>query len=90
MREVVNFCDFYVICSGNSDRQVKAIADNIEGELKNRGTKVEQRRGMKDSDWVIFDSGDVITHIFEKRAREFYNLEYLWREAKRVDIVIDA
>jgi ribosome-associated protein len=81
MRKVVNFCDYFVICSGNTDRQVKAIADAIESELKEQGNKVSMKEGAQTSDWIVFDLGDVVAHIFQKKLREFYQLEYLWREA---------
>ncbi len=84
MRRLVNFCDFFVICSGNTERQVKAIADYMEDEVKNMGIQVTTAPSVKTNTWVIFDAGDVVVHIFQKQAREFYNLEYLWQEAKRV------
>jgi len=84
MRKVVNFCDYFVICSGNSDRQVKAIADHIDASIDKLGVKMPYTVGLKDATWVILDAGDVVTHIFEKGTREFYNLEYLWQEAKKI------
>lgn len=84
MRKVVNFCDYFVICTGNSDRQVKAIADAVEDGLKSLGIKITYKQGLTDCMWVIFDTGDVITHIFQKEKRQFYQLEYLWKEAKTV------
>ncbi len=86
MRKIANFCDFFVICSGNTDRQVKAIAEHIEDGLANIGIKTKFKRGTKSSalDWVVLDAGDVVTHIFQKETREFYQLEYLWREAKKI------
>lgn len=84
MRKLVNFCDYFVLCSGNTDRQVKAIADAIDEGLHDLGIKVGSNAGTKNADWVVFDAGDVVVHIFEKEMREFYNLEYLWQEAKEV------
>ena len=84
MRKVANFCDYFVICSGNTSRQVRAIADHIEEELNQLGIKLSFKQGLKVSDWIVFDAGDVVVHIFEKELREFYRLEYLWQEAKRV------
>lgn len=81
MRKAVNFCDYFVICTGNTDRQVKAIADAIDEGLKDLGNKVSLKEGMQKSDWIVFDMGDIIVHIFQKKVREFYQLEYLWREA---------
>ncbi len=84
MKNLVNFCDYFVVCSGNTDRHVKAIADNIDDELAQKGTNLRHNKGLKASDWVILDSGDVVVHIFQKKMREFYNLEYLWQEAKTI------
>ncbi|MBF0385442.1 MAG: ribosome silencing factor [Candidatus Omnitrophica bacterium] len=84
MRGLVNFCDYFVICSGNTDRHVKAIADYIDEELAKLGQKARYRQGLNKADWIVLDNGDVVTHIFQKKLREFYNLEYLWQEAKPV------
>lgn len=84
MRKLVNFCDYFVICSGNTVRQVRAIADHIDDEFENLGTAMRFKQGFKASDWVVFDAGDVVVHIFQKDIREFYGLEYLWQEAKEV------
>jgi len=84
MRKLVNFCDYFVICSGNTDRQVRAIADHINDSLKEMGVVSVSRSKVVSSEWVVYDCGDVVTHIFQKQARSFYNLEYLWQEAKLV------
>ena len=83
MRQKVNFCDYFVICSGNTDRHVRAIADGIDEALEQIGQKTRfEPRGQ--SLWVVLDLGDVIVHVFQKQMRQFYRLEYLWREAKKV------
>ena len=84
MRKVVNFCDYFVICSGTSDRHVKAIAEGIKEGLEELGADTSAKGGFKDCRWVVFDNGDVVAHIFQKDIREFYSLEYLWQEAKIV------
>lgn len=84
MRKLVNFCDFFVICSGNSDRQVKALAQTVDEGLESFGIKANYDRTDKRPAWVVFDVGDVVVHIFRKDMREFYKLESLWQEAKRV------
>ena len=86
MMGVVNFCDFFVICSGNNERHINAIAKNIEDELAKEGMKSHMNGRNQKTDWIIFDAGDVVTHIFKKESREFYNLEYLWQEAKRIEV----
>lgn len=84
MRQLVNFCDFFVLCSGNTERQVKAIADGVDEGLAQIGIKIGSKSNAKQADWIVFDAGDVVVHIFQKDKREFYNLEYLWKEAKQV------
>lgn len=84
MRKVANFCDYFVICSGNTDRQVKAIAQHVELSLEKFGIKIPLKEGVSDSSWIILDSGDVVLHVFDKGSREFYGLEYLWQEAKKI------
>lgn len=85
VRKLANFCDYFVICSGNSDRQVKAIADNIRDGLEKAGRGIPRPQGLKDGKWVIVDSGDIIIHVFEKETREFYGLEHLWQAGKKID-----
>ena len=86
MRKLVNFCDYFVICSGNTSRQVRAIADHIDEELEKLDMRLHFKQGIKAADWIVFDAGDVVVHIFQKDMREFYGLEYLWQEAKRVEL----
>lgn len=100
MKDVANFCDFFIICSGSSDRQVKAIADGIELGLDELGIKVRYKQGLKSlpslqgnsgeslGSWVLLDMGDVVVHIFEPAAREFYSLEYLWRDAPEIALSV--
>lgn len=99
MRNVANFCDFFVICTGNSDRQVKAIADNIELGLNELGIKVRYKHRIKGASqknideekvgaWALLDMGDVVVHVFEPNAREFYSLEYLWRDAVEIPLIV--
>ena len=83
MKDAVNFCDYFVLCSGTSDRHVNAIANGVDEGLHEHKIKVGSRQGMKESDWVVFDLGDVVFHVFQKDLRSFYRLEYLWKEAKR-------
>jgi ribosome-associated protein len=84
LKKLVNFCDYFVLCSGGSERQNRAIADHIEGELKDRGLIKRFKQDDRDLSWIVLDAGSVVTHIFLKQAREFYGLEYLWQEAKQV------
>lgn len=84
MRGVANFCDYFVLCTGQNDRQVRAIADSLEEGLARLGLSLPRKQGAKDSNWIVFDAGDVVAHIFNKDSRAFYNLEHLWQEAKEV------
>lgn len=84
MRKLVNFCDYFVICSGNSDRQALAIAEGIQEGFEKQGMYVPHIQGARDARWVVLDVGGVIVHVFEKATREFYGLDYLWQDAKKL------
>jgi len=88
MRKIANFCDYFVICSGNSSRQVGAIAKGIEDGLEEQGHEVKYKQGMRDGHWVLLDLGNVVAHVFDKDSRGFYGLEHLWQEAKQVDFQV--
>ena len=88
MRKVVNYCDYFVICSGSSDKQVKAICEGIEESLDTLGLSVYKKHGLADAVWALLDMGDVVVHVFQKAMREFYGLEYLWQEAKKAKWVV--
>lgn len=75
---------YFVITHGNNSRHVKAIAENVRDELKKKGTSVWHVEGMGDGNWVVLDYGSVILHVFYKEVRQFYGLERLWGEAKRI------
>jgi len=84
MRKLVNFCDYFVICSGNSDRQVKAIADGIQEGMESVGLTSGQKQADRAFHWILVDFGNVVVHIFERDTREFYGIEYLWQDAKKI------
>lgn len=81
-----SLCDYFVICSGGSCRQVRAIYDDILRSSRKARLKIKHRQGDESSRWMLIDFFDVILHIFLEEAREFYNLEYLWRNAERINI----
>ena len=85
MRKVVNFCDYFVVCTGSSDRRVRAIADGVDEGLAKYGLKVRYRHGLQESKWVLLDTGDIVVHIFVPELREFYGLEHLWQSAPRIN-----
>jgi ribosome-associated protein len=77
--------DYFVICSGNNERQVKTIADEIERRLAvARGVKPRRREGTREARWVVLDYIDFMVHLFRKEERDYYDLERLWSDATRV------
>src|SRR5215213_7545648 len=87
LREIASFTEFFIIASGANQRQVQAITDEIEEQLKKQlSSRPVRTEGYSSAEWVLMDYGDFIVHIFEKNAREFYDLERLWRDAKKVEI----
>ena len=90
LREIASFTEFFIIATGANQRQVQAITDEIEEQLKKQaGARPVRTEGYSAAEWVLMDYGDFIVHIFEKNAREFYDLERLWRDAKKVDLPAD-
>lgn len=91
LREIASFTEYFVIASGTNQRQVQAIADEIneqlKKELRRRPVRIE---GYNAAEWVLLDYGDFIVHLFDKDAREFYDLERLWRDARKVDLPADV
>ena len=83
-REVCSFADYFVICSGDSDRQINAIFEEVEHVLKKEGVSPRHREGTPDSGWLLLDFGDVIVHIFAAFEREYYQLDKLWNQASTV------
>jgi ribosome-associated protein len=84
LREIASFTDYFLITSGTNVRQVQAIADEVVEQLKKQGTRAARVEGYKTGEWVLVDYGDFIVHVFEDKARRFYDLERLWRDALRV------
>ena len=80
--KLTTMADYFIICSADSEPQVKAIADEIEKKLRDEGIKVWHKEGYRALNWVLLDYVDVVVHIFKKDAREFYNLEKLWGDAE--------
>ena len=81
VREVCSFANYFVICSGESERQINAIHDEIEQTLKKEGIRPHHREGTLDSGWMLLDFGDIIVHIFAPAERAFYRLDELWSQA---------
>ncbi|MBO8136745.1 MAG: ribosome silencing factor [Desulfotomaculum sp.] len=82
--DVSVICDYFVICSGSTNTQVKAIAENVEKKMEECGHQPKRREGMREGNWILLDYGDVVVHIFREEERHFYNLERLWGDAEVV------
>jgi ribosome-associated protein len=79
------FTDYFLLCTGYSTPQVEAISDAIEEALKARGLRPQHREGRSGAEWLLLDYGGFIVHIFTERLRLFYDIERLWRMARRID-----
>jgi ribosome-associated protein len=86
LREIASFTDFFVIATGTNRRQVQAISDEVVEQLKRGGTRAARVEGYQNAEWILADYGDFVVHVFDEKARRFYDLERLWREAKRFDV----
>ncbi len=90
LRAIASFTEFFVIATGANQRQVQAIADEITEQLKKQlSTRPIRVEGYNSAEWLLLDYGDFIVHVFNKEAREFYDLERLWRDAGRVALPED-
>ncbi len=83
--ELTSFTDYFLICSGNSTRQVQAIADEVTDQLRQQGLRPMSTEGYNTGEWILIDYGAFVVHIFTENSRRFYDLERLWRDAERVD-----
>jgi ribosome-associated protein len=86
VRGLTSFSDIFIICSGRSNRQVSAIAEYVQVNLKKHDIKPLSVEGKKEGHWVLLDYGHVIIHVFYEPVRAFYDLEGLWIDAKRIEI----
>ena len=83
-RTVSDFADYFVLCTGDTARQIEAIQDEVEHALKREGILPHHREGTVESGWLLLDYGEVIVHIFASLEREFYQLDKLWSQANTV------
>ena len=87
LREVASFTDYFVIASGTNVRQVQAVADEVQEQLRKQlSVRPARVEGYNSAEWVLLDYGDFIFHVFEEKSRRFYDLERLWRDAARVPL----
>ncbi|MFZ5945958.1 MAG: ribosome silencing factor [Bacillota bacterium] len=86
LQGVSNVTDFFVICTGGSSTQTKAIADNIEEKIeKDHNLRLLRREGYQQGNWILLDYGSVVVHIFKPEERQFYDIERLWGDAEEID-----
>jgi len=87
LRDIASFTEFFLIATGMNQRQVQAIADEISEQLKKQLRRRPVRiEGYNGAEWILLDYGDFVIHLFDREARDFYDLERLWRDARRVEI----
>jgi ribosome-associated protein len=78
------FTDYFVVCSGSNPRQIQAISDEVEDRLKKAGLRPTHVEGYRQAEWVLIDYVDFVVHIFTEKARQYYDLERLWKSAKKL------
>lgn len=81
MKKLLYFIDYFVICSADNERQIKAIVNNIDKDMAELGYEMFHKEGVEQSGWVLVDYGEIIAHIFFPHTRKFYDLESLWADA---------
>lgn len=86
LREVTSFTDYFIVCSGSNSKQNTAIGDEVLRMMKKRGELPISAEGFQSSEWILIDFADFIVHIFSPKAREYYDLERLWKTAKTVQV----
>ena len=89
LRGISSFTDFFLMFTGANRRQVQAISDEIVEQLKRNGSPAARVEGYQNAEWILIDYGDFVVHVFEEKARRFYDLERLWREASRLNLSPD-
>lgn len=87
LKKLTSATDYFVICSADSDTQVKAIADSVQDGMETQGERVWHQEGYHALRWIVLDYVDVVVHVFHKEERSFYNLDRLWGDAKRIEVL---
>ena len=82
--DLTSIADYFVVCSGSNERQIRAIADEIKKEMKMQGVNILGMEGNTDLKWVLIDLADVVVHIFDKTTRSFYDFDLLWGDAPKL------
>lgn len=86
LKEVASFTDTFVVCNGLNPRQNQAISDEVEKQLKREGLRPASIEGYPQAEWILMDYGYFVVHIFSPRARNYYELERLWKTARRIAV----
>lgn len=86
LREVTSFTDYFILCTGANQRQIQAISDAVGEELAARGERPHNIEGYQNAEWILADYGDYIVHVLSGHARQFYDLERLWRHGRNIAI----
>ena len=89
LRELHGVCDYFFICSGTSEVQVKAIAEHVEEQLKARGARPWHVEGLEGRRWVLLDYVEIVVHVFHEKTREYYMLDRLWGDARSLDLGLE-
>ena len=84
LRGISNIADYFVIASGNNVNHLRAMADEVEQKLFKAGVKLHHSEGYSVATWILLDFGNILGHLFNKEQREFYSLDHLWSDAKKV------
>ncbi|QZY57077.1 ribosome silencing factor [Crassaminicella profunda] len=86
IKEISSFADYFVIAHGTSTRQVKAIADEVEDQMKERGIILDHKEGYANGRWILLDFINVVVHLFIEEERNFYHIERVWKDAVHVNV----
>lgn len=87
---ISDIADYFVVCHGNSDKQVQAIAKNVKDEAEINGVLVKRLEGFNEARWILIDLGDVVVHVFHREERDYYNLERLFKDAPLITLTEDV
>jgi len=83
---IATFADYFLLCSGDSSRQIQAIVDEVELKLKESGIRPNHIEGYRNAEWVLMDYLGLVVHVFSRTARAYYDLERLWRDGRHLDV----
>lgn len=86
VQDVSSLADYFVLATGSSSTHVKALADEVEFQLKQKGTSPNHTEGYRSNSWILIDYGSVVVHVFTPESRSYYDLDKLWRDGETVDI----